>query len=73
LETAELDRDALSQLTLATGGILLPTSNTNELPQRFLQAIAALHRPYYRLVMANLDLAAPWEIVVGGDHAVRLP
>jgi Mg-chelatase subunit ChlD len=73
LETAELDRDALSQLTLAIGGILLPTSNTNELPQRFLQAIAALHRPYYRLVMANLDLAAPWEIVVGGDHAVRLP
>lgn len=71
LETAELDRNSLAQITLATGGLLLSASKADELPKRFRQAAVALQHPYYRIVFENLA-PRPWEIVVGGLNAVRI-
>ncbi|NLE61904.1 MAG: VWA domain-containing protein [Planctomycetes bacterium] len=71
LETAELDRDSLAQVTLATGGLLLPASNADELPKRFRQAAEALQQSYYRLVFPA-SLSTGWEIIIGGENAVRV-
>ena len=72
LETAELDRDSLAQITLATGGTLLPAGKAEELPQRFRDAAKALRRPFYRLVFVNQAAGEPWEIIGGGNNGVRL-
>ena len=71
LETPELDRDSLAQITLATGGLLLSASKADELPKRFRQAAEALRHPYYRIVFAGIS-SQPWEVVVGGTDAVRV-
>jgi len=64
LETAELDRQSLAQITEATGGALLPAAQVAELPDRFRQAAEALRRPFYRLVFADF----PSSRAVGTRH-----
>ena len=72
LETAELDRESLSAITQATGGVLLAAGQVGDLPQRFRQAAEALRRPFYRLVFGEFPVSEPWELVIGGTNAVCL-
>ncbi len=72
LETAELDRESLSAITQATGGVLLAAGQVGDLPQRFRQAAEALRRPFYRLVFAEFPVNQPWKLVIGGTNAVCL-
>ena len=71
LETAELDRNSLAQITLATGGLLLSASKADELPKRFRQAAEALQHPFYRIAFTEVS-DKPWEIVIGATNPVSV-
>lgn len=71
LETAELDRNSLAQITLSTGGLLLSTSKADELPKRFRQAAETLQRPFYRIAFTEVSDKS-WELVIGATNPVSV-
>ncbi|MCC7086552.1 MAG: VWA domain-containing protein [Pirellulales bacterium] len=64
LQTAELDRDILTNLTQSTGGVLLPTAKSTELPELFRTAAAELRIPFYRLAFLE-PLPDHAQLVIG--------
>ncbi len=72
LETAELDKEFLMQITQETGGTLHTASKISELALHFQNTAQGLNRIFYRLVFTNLSADQPGEIVIGGMNAVHV-